>query len=78
MSWGFRRRIFLKEVNKRFAPDTLKDNGLSFAFGVAHFDKNIDTDGLAFISDKDKNKKTTMNRADQLMYQEKIKQKKQN
>lgn len=73
---------FVEKINKRFADDILKKNGISFAFGIAHFDENIDTEGLAFIPDKNKTddidpkkRKTTINRADQLMYQKKAEQK---
>lgn len=74
---------FESYVKERFDPDKLKELGLDFAYGIAHFDSSIDKDGLSFIEHEGmnlskeelKNKKTTFQRADDLMYQKKIEQK---
>ena len=70
---------FTKEVNQRFNINNQKKKNINFAFGIAHFDSQIDIDGLAIPGkqNEDKMKQTTFNRADRLMYSKKAEQKSQ-
>lgn len=73
---------FIQKVNQEFNQTNQQKKGLNFAFGIAHFDKEMDTDGIALISSEESNdkknsddEKTTFKRADKLMYIKKAEQK---
>jgi len=60
-----KQTAFEDKVNQQFSQYKLKEKNLSFAYGIAHFDKNQDQSNI----------KNTFDRADQLMYAKKAEQK---
>jgi len=70
---------FITRLESKFSKSNQEKEGISVAFGYAHFDKNLDEDGL-FISSgnkyDNKKRKTTFERADFSMYKNKIDYKK--
>ena len=78
------KKKLIRKIKQEFSLDNQQEKGVNFAFGIANFDKEIDTDGIALISSEKsgyeknpKDKKTTLRRVDRLMYIKKAKQKSQ-
>jgi len=73
-----KQKNFEKFVDNMFSPENQKKNGTNFAYGIAHFDSNLDTEGIDII-DREKGVvyKTTFDRADSAMYTMKAQQKSQ-
>jgi len=65
---------FEKFVNESFSEEKQKATGISFSFGMAHFDQSIDIEGIDVIGrEEDDTHKTTFDRADKAMYKMKNK-----